>query len=190
VKTPEQQALQSLHRLRTQWHRTRTARINTIRGLLREHGLFECSFMIGFINDRDEVAFTRNAKPVLKEKRVDLQRAWSETSFRMQQLRDNPDCAQEEYDRILDAGDPGLGVFLNFDVRNFYVNEKSRPRIAILREQGVNSQVEMAAAFMRAGFEAVDVHMSDVIAGRARSRASREPRRAAAPGDVLGGGQG
>src|SRR5689334_10283494 len=75
---------------------------------LRRHGLGEVAFPIGSPNDRDEIVFTRTARPVLKEKRVELQRAWSETSFLMQQLRDNPDCAKEEYDRTLDASDPGL----------------------------------------------------------------------------------
>jgi phosphoribosylformylglycinamidine synthase len=160
--------------------------------LLRSSGLADLSFVIGFLNSRDEVAFTRNARALFKEKRVDLQRAWSETSFRMQQLRDNPECAQEEYDRILDAADPGLGMFLNYEIKNHYVNEKAKPRIAILREQGVNSQVEMAAAFTRAGFEAVDVHMSDVIAGRARLDGYRGLAVCGgfSYGDVLGGGQG
>ena len=85
----------------------------------RRLGLGDCSFVVGFINARDEIAFTRNAKPVFKEKRVDLQRAWSETSFRMQQLRDNPECAQEEYDRILDAQDPGLSFQLTFEDKKY-----------------------------------------------------------------------
>jgi phosphoribosylformylglycinamidine synthase len=164
--------------------------------LLRGHGLFNCSFVIGSINKRDEIAFARNAKPVLKESRLDLQRAWSETSFRMQQLRDNPECAQEEYDRILDASDPGLSFALSFDVSeknsSFIESEKTKPRIAILREQGVNSQVEMAAAFTRAGFEAVDVHMSDVIAGRITLDGFKGMAICGgfSYGDVLGGGQG
>jgi len=164
--------------------------------LLREHGLFECSFVIGFINQRDEIAFTKSARPILKESRIDLQRAWSETSFRMQQLRDDPGCAQEEYDRILDASDPGLSFALSFDVsEKVFINaplKGPKPRIAILREQGVNSQVEMAAAFTRAGFEAVDVHMSDVIAGRVALDGFKGMAACGgfSYGDVLGGGQG
>src|SRR5450759_4528972 len=88
----------------------------------------------------------------------------------MQRLRDNPDCAQQEYDRILDAGDPGMTPQLTFDIHDDiaapFIDRGARPRIAILREQGVNGQVEMAAAFDRAGFETFDVHMSDIIAGR------------------------
>jgi phosphoribosylformylglycinamidine synthase len=160
--------------------------------LLRSFGLGNLSFPIGNINPRDEIVFNRNAKPLLQAKRVELQRAWSETSFRMQQLRDNPECAQEEYDRILDAGDPGLSFQFGFEVRNVALNAKARPRIAILREQGVNSQVEMAAAFTRAGFEAVDVHMSDVIAGRIALDGFRGMAICGgfSYGDVLGGGQG
>jgi phosphoribosylformylglycinamidine synthase len=99
-----------------------------------------------------------------------LQRSWSETTFRMQQLRDNSDCAQQEYDRIVDAGDPGLNPRLAFaiddDVAAPFIARGVRPRVAVLREQGINGQVEMAAAFDRAGFDAVDVHMTDIIAGR------------------------
>ncbi len=163
---------------------------------LRSSGIGELSHVVGSTNPRDEIVFTRNAKPVFREKRVDLQRAWSETSFSMQQLRDNPDCAQEEYDRILDAGDPGLSFALSFDSsdKSFLskIAKKNKPRVAILREQGVNSQVEMAAAFTRAGFEAVDVHMSDIIAGRAALEGFTGLAACGgfSYGDVLGGGQG
>jgi len=98
----------------------------------------------------------------------DLQQTWAETSYRMQALRDNPDCAREAFDAILHA-DAGLDVKLTFDSNEDicapYLG-RTRPKIAVLREQGVNGQVEMAAAFDRAGFESVDVHMSDIIAGR------------------------
>jgi len=159
---------------------------------LRAAGLGELSHLIGTLNPRDEILFTRGAKPVFSEKRVDLQRAWSETTFRMQQLRDNPECAQEEYNRILDVADPGLSIALTYDPKEVFVNTGASPRIAILREQGVNGQVEMGAAFHRAGFEAVDVHMSDLIAGRL-SLTSFKGYAACGGfsyGDVLGGGQG
>ena len=100
----------------------------------------------------------------------DLQRTWGETSWLIQSLRDNPECAQSEHDRAFDTTDPGLTPALTFDpaedVAAPYVSRAARPAVAILREQGVNGQVEMAAAFDRAGFDAFDVHMSDVIAGR------------------------
>jgi phosphoribosylformylglycinamidine synthase len=159
---------------------------------LREAGLGECSHVVGQLNTRDEIRLTRNAQPVFIGKRDHLQRVWSETSWRMQTLRDNPDCAREEYDRILDAGDPGLSVSLSFPPKEIFVNAKSRPRVAILREQGVNGQVEMAAAFDRAGFEAVDLHMTDLIGARA-SLAGFKGFAAGGGfsyGDVLGGGRG
>jgi phosphoribosylformylglycinamidine synthase len=103
--------------------------------------------------------------------RADLQRAWSEVTYRLQALRDNPACAREEYERIGDAADWGLNADLSFDpgedIAAPYIATGVRPRIAILREQGVNGQVEMAAAFHRAGFECVDLHLSDIVTGRA-----------------------
>jgi phosphoribosylformylglycinamidine synthase len=159
---------------------------------LRGAGLGPVSHLVGTLNERDEVCFTRNVKRVFAEKRVDLQRAWSETTYQMQKLRDNPECAQEEYDRILDVADPGLSVALTYDPKEVFVSTGAQPRIAILREQGVNGQVEMAAAFTRAGFEAVDVHMSDLIAGRLTLESFRGVAACGgfSYGDVLGGGQG
>ena len=106
---------------------------------------------------------------VLELDRATMQRAWSETSYRIQSLRDNPATAKEEFDRVLDDRDPGLNVRLTFDPREDVVRllrAGVKPRVAILREQGVNSQYEMAAAFMRAGFAVTDVHMSDLLDGR------------------------
>jgi phosphoribosylformylglycinamidine synthase len=101
--------------------------------------------------------------------RSDLQRTWAETGYRIQSLRDNPATALEEFDRILDDNDPGLNVSLTFDpdedIARPYRGD-AKPQVAVLREQGVNSQYEMAAAFMRAGFSVVDVHMSDLLEGR------------------------
>jgi phosphoribosylformylglycinamidine synthase len=151
---------------------------------------------IGSPNKADEIRFVRKSDPVFVRKRIELQRAWSETTWRMQALRDNPECAHEEYGRILDAGDPGLHARLSFDpakdVAAPFIASGVRPGIAILREQGVNGQVEMAAAFDRAGFEAVDVHMSDIITGRV-SLSDYNGFAACGGfsyGDVLGAGEG
>src|SRR5258706_438528 len=146
----------------------RTADRGRVMNALREAGLDHCSHVVGLLNTRDEIRVVRNAMPAFAAKRDQLQRIWSETTWRMQTLRDNPDCAGEEYDRILDSADSGLSVSVSFspEEKQTFVNTGKRPRIAILREQGVNGQVEMAAAFDRAGFEAVDVHMTDLIAGR------------------------
>ncbi|MEF3193710.1 MAG: phosphoribosylformylglycinamidine synthase, partial [Halothiobacillaceae bacterium] len=137
---------------------------------LREAGLAAHSHVIGTLRDDDRIVFTRKGRAVLDEARVDLQRAWSETSFHIQRLRDNPECAQQEFDRLLDAKDPGLSVSLTYamdeNIAAPMIATGVRPRVAVLREQGVNGQIEMAAAFTRAGFDAVDVHMSDILEGR------------------------
>ncbi len=147
-----------------------TAQRNEVMQVLSEAGLRDVSFVIGHLNNNDEIRFMRNNKPVLSEKRINLHHAWSETTYLMQELRDNPACAQQEYDRILDTSDSGLHVALGFDASEDisapFIQTGVRPRMAILREQGVNGHVEMAAAFDRAGFTAIDVHMSDIIAGR------------------------
>ncbi|MBN2372044.1 MAG: phosphoribosylformylglycinamidine synthase [Vicinamibacteria bacterium] len=161
---------------------------------LRAHGLTAHS--IGCPNADDEIRVVHGDTRLLCARRSDLQRVWSETTWRMQTLRDNPECARQEYERILDAGDPGISSRLSFDpaddIAAPFVARGSRPSIAILREQGVNGQIEMAAAFDRAGFEAVDVHMSDIIAGRVSLAAFRGLAACGgfSYGDVLGGGEG
>jgi phosphoribosylformylglycinamidine synthase len=110
----------------------------------------------------------------------------------MQALRDNPECAREEYDRIIEPNDPGLHYSLAFDPKETFVGTGARPRVAVLREQGVNGYAEMAACFDRAGFESVDVHMTDLIEGRV-SLAGFKAFAAGGGfsyGDVLGAGQG
>ncbi len=164
--------------------------------VLAEAGLRDASFIIGHLNKTDEIRLMRNNKPVLAEKRVDLQRAWSETTHQMQKLRDNPTCAQQEYDRILDVDDPGLQVTLSYavddDIAAPFVQTGVRPRMAILREQGVNGHVEMAVAFDRAGFAAVDVHMSDILSGRLSLKdfTGLAACGGFSYGDVLGAGEG
>ncbi len=164
--------------------------------VLREAGLSGCTHFIGSPNDADEIRVWRNAKPLFSEKRAELWRIWSETSYRIALLRDDADCVQQEFDQLLDAADPGLSLQASFDpaddVAAPFIRSGIRPRIAILREQGVNGQVEMAAAFERAGFAPYDVHMTDLQRGRARL--SEFHGLAACGGfsygDVLGAGQG
>jgi phosphoribosylformylglycinamidine synthase len=154
-----------------------------------------CS-VIGTVNDGERLCIVSGEGQLLNMARVDLQRAWSETTWRMQQARDNPECARQEYDRALDTGDPGLHAALTFepqeDVAAPYIGRGARPRVAILREQGVNGQVEMAAAFDRAGFAAIDVHMTDIIAGRATLAGFKGFAAGGgfSYGDVLGAGEG
>lgn len=121
---------------------------------------------IGRSNSKDCIDITRAGRLEFSAERATLQRTWSETSFRMQALRDNADCAQQEFDGLLRSDDLGLNPSLSFTISPPPMVGGTRPRVAVLREQGVNGQYEMAAAFTRAGFEAIDVHMSDLQAGR------------------------
>jgi len=163
---------------------------------LHDAGLGHYSFVIGELNDVDRISIRRGHHVVLDEARLNWQRLWSETTWRMQSLRDNSDTARQEYDRLLDDKDPGLNVVLGFDpdddIAAPYIASGSRPRIAILREQGVNGQVEMAAAFDRAGFASVDVHMSDILSGRTTLRDFHGLVACGgfSYGDVLGAGEG
>ena len=161
-----------------------------------EAGLANKTHVIGSLNNDDELCIYGVNGTVMTEPRVSLQSAWSSTSYQMQRLRDNPDCAQQEYLRILDSNDPGLHTHLSYDVNEDiaapFIIGKAKPRVAILREQGVNGQLEMAAAFDRAGFLAVDVHMSDIIAGRIRLNdfIGLAACGGFSYGDVLGAGEG
>jgi phosphoribosylformylglycinamidine synthase len=143
--------------------------LDTVMSLLHESGLGRHSHVLGALNDEDRIAFTHVGREVLGESRLVWHRAWSETTYRLQALRDNPQCARQEYDRLLDPKDPGLHATLAFDpeqdVAAPQIATGVRPRIGILREQGVNGQTEMAAAFDRAGFACIDVHMSDILSG-------------------------
>ena len=120
------------------------------------------------LNTSGTITISRGKTQLFSENAITLRRIWSETTYQLQKLRDNPVCAQQEYDRTLDAQDAGLHSKLTYDLNENVAPAllKSRPKMAILREQGVNGHVEMAAAFDRAGFAAVDVHMSDIISGR------------------------
>tara|TARA_B110000879_G_scaffold34749_1_gene47973 strand:+ start:3340 stop:7257 length:3918 start_codon:yes stop_codon:yes gene_type:complete len=133
-------------------------------------GLLDCVIQIATVNVNDEITVRHSSKALITKSRTQLQRQWAATSFQMQRIRDNSECAQQEFDSLLDSADPGLNIKLSFDVNDNisapYINTAVLPKAAILREQGVNGHVEMAAAFHRAGFAAVDVHMTDLIEGR------------------------
>jgi phosphoribosylformylglycinamidine synthase len=159
-------------------------------------GLGDHISVIGTLNDLDRLRLMFEGATVVDDSRTELQRLWSETSYRVQSLRDNADCALEEFDNLLDADDPGLHAKLSYDVNEDiaapYINNGARPKVAVLREQGVNGQVEMAAAFDRDGFESVDVHMSDLLSGRVNLEAfnSLVACGGFSYGDVLGAGEG
>ncbi|MGH8502860.1 MAG: phosphoribosylformylglycinamidine synthase [Gammaproteobacteria bacterium] len=139
--------------------------------VLHEARLGDCSHVLGTVGHDDRIVIRAQGKILIDQPRTGRHQRWAETSYRMQALRDNPDCAAQEFAALGDHADPRLAVRTSFDpaddVAAPYFASGVRPKIAILREQGVNGQVEMAAAFDRAGFAAVDVHMTDLLAGRA-----------------------
>jgi phosphoribosylformylglycinamidine synthase len=165
----------------------RAAEAEAIKEALAE-AIGDCVHVIGtpVLNNHGFI-IRRLGEVEFAELRTDLHRMWSETTYQMQKLRDNPLCAQQEYDRILDVNDPGMHAKLTFDLAHHveapYISTGVKPKMAILREQGVNGQVEMAAAFDRAGFESHDVHMSDIISGLVACGGFSY-------GDVLGAGEG
>jgi phosphoribosylformylglycinamidine synthase len=134
-----------------------------------EFGLGDLLHNIGKVRNDSEIILRNGNDRIFTSTRSALQKLWSLNSYHVQSLRDNPQCAEQELAQIT-SDDPGLSVHLSFDVNDDvsapFLNKGEHPRIAVLREQGVNGQVEMAAAFDRAGFQAVDVHMSDIVEGR------------------------
>lgn len=156
----------------------------------------DCVAVIGKPVNSADVAISLNGEVLFKGDRRLLQRQWAETSYQIQRLRDNADCADQEFDALLEEDNPGLSVKLAFDVNQNiaapYIKKGVRPQVAVLREQGVNGQVEMAAAFDRAGFNAIDVHMSDILAGRVDLDAFKGLVACGgfSYGDVLGAGEG
>ena len=165
----------------------------TVLNTLKEAGL--AAQAIGHSVSGNEIVFRQAGQVVYINTRTTLQKMWAETSFHIQSLRDNPDCAAQEFALLDDATRPGVSVSAPFELAErvsapFF--HTARPRVAILREQGVNGQVEMAAAFDRAGFTAVDVTMSDLLAGRAHLKdfSGLAACGGFSYGDVLGAGSG
>lgn len=156
----------------------------------------DCVAVIGKPVNCADVAISLNGEVLFTGDRRLLQRQWAETSYQIQRLRDNADCADQEFDGLLEEDNPGLSVKLGFDVNHDiaapYIKKGIRPQVAVLREQGVNGQVEMAAAFDRAGFNAIDVHMSDILAGRVDLNEFKGMVACGgfSYGDVLGAGEG
>ncbi len=133
--------------------------------------LIDCVHVIGEINHEDQLRIFYDNKMIYENDRISLHRLWSATSYHLQALRDNPECAKQQYDLLLDKEYKGLQAKPSFDINENivapFILQKNRPKVAILREQGVNGHVEMAAAFHLAGFDCIDVHMSDLLQGRA-----------------------
>ncbi|HMH66969.1 MAG TPA: phosphoribosylformylglycinamidine synthase [Pinirhizobacter sp.] len=164
--------------------------------LLVKHGLAAISHPIGRPKEKLGIKLYLGGDTLFKWNWTELFSLWNETSYAMQRLRDNPQCADSESEWRRDDADPGISPKLTFDpaqdTSSAYLNLGKRPRVAVLREQGVNGQVEMAAAFDRAGFEAVDVHMSDLASGRVALDGFRGMAACGgfSYGDVLGAGRG
>ena len=149
----------------------RTAERDEVLRTLREHGLSRHSHVIGKPNTKGVVEVWRDTKAVFSAPLEQLHKTWDDVSWRIAQLRDNPACADSEHAQIGIENDPGMHVHLTFDPKDDVSApfiSKARPKVAILREQGVNSHVEMSYAMHLGGFETYDVHMSDLLGGRAR----------------------
>lgn len=145
----------------------RNSDVSLVEEMFKDTQIHLCA--IAKLNSSDELNIFANGEKIYSNTRVNLQRWWAETSYQIQSIRDNSECAKQEFDSILNTNDKGIHVEATFDLEEDitakFVNVE-KPKVIILREQGVNGQVEMAAAFTTAGFEAHDVHMSDLHAGR------------------------
>ncbi len=176
----------------------RVADLDDVYLTLREHGFKACTTRIGTLNRTHTFRITRGGKTIFEENLFSLRAIWSDVTRRIATLRDNPACAEQEHALRVDPQNPGLTPKLTFSASDFslpatrYPLHSSRPPIAILREQGVNGEVEMAAAFTRAGFHAIDVHMTDILSGRVSLRDFRGLAACGgfSYGDVLGAGEG
>ena len=143
--------------------------LNDVMSVFAKHSISHLVSPVAELGERDMIRVAQGRQVLFSESRAKLQQRWFEVSYRIQSMRDNPQCAQQEFE-LIGSDDPGLSSHLSFDAQEnicaMPALQSHRPSIAVLREQGVNGQVEMAAAFDRAGFRAVDVHMSDLINGR------------------------
>ncbi|EOB2030802.1 TPA: phosphoribosylformylglycinamidine synthase [Vibrio cholerae] len=170
--------------------------LNAALATLAAHGLEACAHVIGEVEASDRLLITCGEEVLIERSRTELRTIWAEMTHKMQALRDNSACADQEFVAKQDNRDPGLNAKLTYDVQADvaapYIAKGVRPKMAILREQGVNSHVEMAAAFDRAGFDAVDVHMSDILTGQTVLDAYQGLVACGgfSYGDVLGAGEG
>ena len=175
----------------------RSEDVDDVKTLLAQNGLIDCVFEVGHVgsHENQRLTISQGGDIIYSAPRAQLQKTWSELSYRMQALRDNPTCAEQEFAQIDNDADRGLHALLTFDVNEDVAAPYltlTRPKIAVLREQGVNGHVEMAAAFDRAGFTSIDVHMSDIIHGRVSLRDFKGLVACGgfSYGDVLGAGGG
>lgn len=167
-----------------------------VEAILAEHQVKEFAHFIGEPAETKTFSVTKDGNDVISRDMKDLRAIWSELTYRMQAMRDNPECAQQEYDSKLDLDNPGIKPVATYNVDENIakplISSGARPRVAVLREQGVNSQLEMAAALTKAGFECIDVHMSDILSGRVSLQdfTGAVACGGFSYGDVLGAGEG
>ncbi|MEI6715381.1 MAG: phosphoribosylformylglycinamidine synthase [Verrucomicrobiota bacterium] len=169
----------------------KTVDLDAVQSVLKSFGLDQITSTIGHLNSDYAFKVSQAGQTLLNEGLSELRAVWSDVTRRMAQLRDNPSCAEQEFTAKLNPNDPGISPKVTFDIvvgEDFSV----RPPMAILREQGVNGEVEMAAAFTKAGFRAVDVHMTDILSGRISLKDFRGLVACGgfSYGDVLGAGEG
>lgn len=173
-----------------------TNNINNVTQVIEKSELNGLFHDLGKVADNELLRVKQNGIEVFVDDITNLRRSWSLTTYHMQKLRDNPECAQQEYDSLLDNAKPSLFSALTYQtddkINAPYIGMATRPRVAVLREQGVNGQVEMASAFSNAGFEAIDVHMSDLLSGRYDLKDFKGIAACGgfSYGDVLGAGEG
>jgi phosphoribosylformylglycinamidine synthase len=174
-----------------------TGALSEVMAVLRSHGLDDATHRIGTVNDTHLLRVRQAGRTVFEENLFALRALWSDVTRRISALRDNPACAESEFQLKLDPANPGITPKTTFDwssprATSHRSAKGRRPAVAILREQGVNGQVEMAAAFTRAGFKAVDVHMTDILSGRISLADFRGVAACGgfSYGDVLGAGEG
>ena len=171
----------------------READLDDVSLVLRQNGLKNCVSRAGTLNAHHALRITRAGQEIFNESLTSLRATWSDVTHRIASLRDNPTSADQEHALRLDPTDPGITPIVTFDPATApTIGTGARPPVAILREQGVNGQVEMAAAFDRAGFRAVDVHMTDILSGRISLRDFHGLAACGgfSYGDVLGAGEG
>lgn len=174
----------------------RRADVEAIQQAFSAADLLDAVSEIAVPNNTDILHISSGSEVIFNESRLKLQQAWQETSHQIQRLRDNPECADSEFALLKDKQRSALFADLKFDLKEDiaapFIASGAKPKIAVLREQGVNGQVEMAAAFTRAGFDAYDVHMSDLMAGRVKLADFHMLAACGgfSYGDVLGAGEG
>jgi len=143
-----------------------------VMAVFEQAGVGDAVHTIGALNSTNTLHIQRGSDWIMTEPVNELRESWWKTSYQIQKLRDNPECAEQEMQLVASADDPGLSPVLSFDPQHSVLDAPgivgAKPKVAILREQGVNSHVEMAACFAAAGFEPLDVHMNDLVSGAAR----------------------